>query len=362
MSKKLRAALIKQDVYGDLYFAKKGDKQPYLNGLKRSGPLGLFVAFDIDFFIVSKDETSKFWEEKITCCNHGTFQSMEELRNKKNKLGTNKWSSQKELSVPLKEIDFDDYDVVIALDACIPQDIIQKFSRPLWAYYVSEPCMTSYKSSVKQCLEGYEVFLNQMFRDDSNPRAILSRDSHQIDFPYCFSKYGVVHELFNIELNKVSSRHERLKVVIPAYVRRLLSQSQLSELNTKYEIIQPRGTLKQFLSKLCEGDIYLRLGNQAKFGNETTEAVVAGNLFLSTKKGFKNYVYNVEGTQISGDEFDDKQYLNALEMLEYYDNNRDKLQLNQERQRQIANYLCYERPLSILNHKIIKKQNGISKD
>ena len=49
--KSIKVALIKQDIYSDLYIAKPGDKDFFKKSPRRSGPLGLVETFDCDFFI-----------------------------------------------------------------------------------------------------------------------------------------------------------------------------------------------------------------------------------------------------------------------------------------------------------------------
>lgn len=353
---KFKLAFVKQDVYADLYYGKEGNKEFFLQSLQRSGPLALFTEFDSEFYIVSSDETEGFWREKVTCCGHKTFEQWEDVRNEQLLLSDGSKLSQSEMSVPLSDIDFDRFDVVIAVDACIPKGVLQKYNRPLWAYYISEPCMNAYKQSKLSVISGYDVFLNQMFRPEGHPEYLLSESSHEIDFPYAFAYPWIYHQMFGFKkkVDEKASEGE-LVVVVPSYVRGQLSIAQLESLKERFKVVTPSGSLRNFLGMLCQGDVYLRLGDQAKFGNETIEAVCAGNLFLSTSRGWKNRVFNIDGSVIPGVGLDQSQFDWALARLEELDGDREQLETLAERQREIAKSLCFERPLNYLLKKIKSK-------
>lgn len=357
MSEKLKVALVKQDVYADLYYCEYGNKKAFEKSLQRSGPMGLFSAFDVDVVLVSAEETSSIWKQKVTCCGHKSFSEWDNVRKKKLFIDENIEKSQYELSIPVDEIDFSIYDIVICIDACIEKRTIDNFSDILWAYYISEPCMNAYKDSLSGERFGYDVFLNQMFRPESNPEYQLTNTSTEIDFPYAFTFPYQYHELFKFEKQEVPVKPKKLKVVVPSYVYRLLSVEQKKLLSERFEVNVPGGNIKQFLEVLCSSNIYLRLGDQGKFGNETVEAVCAGTLFLSTTKGWKNRIFNIDKTTIPGVAFDDEQFSAAWELLEGLDENRHEIEMLASRQRDIATSLCYERPLRYLLKKLKDKRN-----
>jgi len=354
---KLKLAFVKQDVFADLYVGLPGDKNAYLNSLQRSGPLAFFTAFDAQLFIVSADESADTWKEKVRCCNHKSYAEWENVRHKKNVVGESELS-QFEIATPMSEIKFEEFDIVICVDACIPPDVAKQYSNVLWAYYISEPCMDSYKFSKEKCLPGYDVFLNQMFRPLGHQELKeFSKNSHEIDFPYAFVYPNIYADVYSFEEKHLEKNETALNVVIPNYVKKLLSKEQISRLKTEFNILTPTGNIRDFLHCLHQGDIYLRLGGQGKFGNETVEAVCSDLLFLSTERGWKNRVFNIDGAKIPGVDFNKEQVEFAINRLRELNVNRDELNFIKASQQKIALNLCFERPLKQLLQKYKEKLN-----
>ncbi|MDY7005710.1 MAG: hypothetical protein SWX82_17725 [Cyanobacteriota bacterium] len=357
--KKYKLALIKQNVYGDLYVAKPFNKQPYKYSLKRSGPLGFFTAFETDFFIVNVDPSLECntYKEKIYYCKHGTVEKHEKFKEKTINV-EGKLLSQKDCSVNVDDIDFSIYDVVISIDIAIPTRILSKFPNILWCYYISEPCMPTYQQSLSKPLFCYDIFLNQMFRN-SNDFQFLEQQlkGHIIDFPYCFMFPYIFHNLFGYA-KRICKENEKLNIIIPNYVRKLLSDRQIAKIEESFQILTPGGCSDNFLKLLCQGDIYLRLGNKGKFGNETTEAVCAGAAFISTERGWRNRVYNIPGSTVRGLGFTEEQFNEALKLLNTLNENRENLEKIKTKQQQIAHYICYQRPLSMLMNFLSQKKDS----
>lgn len=342
--KKLKLAFVKQDVYQDLYACPPKYEKAYECSLMRSGPMALFEAFDVDCFVIKESSSNQYWRQKVTDCNHKSIEEWYKIKEKK-VLFNGQWTEQSEFSIELSSIDFSNYDIVIAIDACVTKDVIEKYRNVFWCYYISEPCMSVAKESEIKVVEGYNLFLNQMFRPSDSPGYLdlkSPNNSHVCEFPYSFQYPGIFHKLLNI---KEKNTEDKLRVIIPSYVRKLLSSDQEEILGNVFDIVTPKGTSVDFISTLCSGDVYLRLGSQTKFGNESLEAVSAGCLFVSTKLGMKNRVFDIDGTLVKGTDFDDAQFTDAIEILKALDSNRERLTTLQKRQQEIALELGYKRPL-----------------
>ena len=79
-----KVAIIKQDMYPDLYLAEPRDKEFFKKSVRRSGPLGLIDFFECDFYIVKteEDEECNLWRKKLTQAGHSTEEKWLELPHK----------------------------------------------------------------------------------------------------------------------------------------------------------------------------------------------------------------------------------------------------------------------------------------
>lgn len=342
----LRLALVKQATYGDLYATPIGYPKPYMASLLRTGPMAFFAAFDADFICVEVDSAREcqIYKQKVGDCGHRSVDYYENEVPRKSVMLDGREVVQGDIAVDSRTVDWSKYDLVVSVDISVPSDVVASYPGTLWCYYISEPCMAAYKVSKYTPICGYDVFLNQMFRPESESSYHEDRADHVIEFPYCFLYPYIFHDLFGFE-RQDSLEKDRLDVTIPKYVAELLTSSHLHVLNEVANVTILGGDLQTYLRALCSGDIYLRLGNSAKFGNETTEAVCAGNLFLSSTRGWKNRVFNIPGTFVDGNEFSERQFESAIDHIRRYSDCRDDLLALRARQQEIAKELCYERPL-----------------
>jgi hypothetical protein len=199
---KLRFALIKQEIYTNLYCNTSCfENLPELirSSLKHTGPLALFTEFDCTFYIVKEDASPECqtWREKIWHCGQGTESDFYKYRDEVFEDGNFGHSaSQGSLAVPSEEVDWSAFDVVISVDICVPARITQNYRRTLWCYYISEPCMPSYLTSRDQPLKGYDIFLNQRFQPTYPRRLSL----HELDFPFALQNEGCVARALEISI------------------------------------------------------------------------------------------------------------------------------------------------------------------
>lgn len=94
----------------------------------------------------------------------------------------------------------------------------------------------------------------------------------------------------------------------------------------------------------------------ANSDQRTTEAVCAGAAFISTERGWRNRVYNIPGSTVTGLEFTEEQFNDALKLLYSLNENREDIEKIKAKQQQITNYICYQRPLSMLMNFLYQKK------
>jgi hypothetical protein len=342
-AKHLKVALIKQDIYRDLYVAKPGDQQFYKKSPRRSGPLSLPHFFSCDFYIVTLDkaEECNLWRNKVTEAGHGSVESWLNVPHEYNFQGL----SQKECSVSCDDIPYDDYDMIVSFDIAVPARIVSKCIKPLWCYFISEPPLSAYKESWKRPLCGYDVFLSQRFRSEND----IYRDSenlpqpHTVDLPYVSASSSTYNSLFKSFDDRTNS-FDRPKVSIPRYSWDQLTPEIRRNLSERYEIIIPSGDIENFIRSLQSSHFYLRLGNQAKFGNETIEAVASGCVFVSSPRGWKNRIFNVPPTVLDSLDVDEQAGL-AIQLIDSLSKDSSTYHKIRDVQQGILNRICVFNPL-----------------
>ena len=142
---KMKIALVKQDVYQDLYVGNKDMSLAELlySSAGRVGPISLFDEYDCDFYIVKEENTSEchVWEKVMP-------KMVKEFR----KLKTQTVKSVKGMdfhepgsdkpngyyAVKCNSIDWSKYDAVISINVSVPTQIVQKYTQVIWAYMIGE--------------------------------------------------------------------------------------------------------------------------------------------------------------------------------------------------------------------------------
>jgi predicted nucleic acid-binding protein len=341
-NKKLKIAIVKQNVYSDLYRCKQGlsAKETILSSNLRSGPAALFLVADVDFIILNTSEhpECQVWKEIVTDCKIRDIDFFNQFSNSEINVESNeKMPSQSSLAVEVHSVDWSKYDIVISFEISIPQSITRQYKNTLWAYYISHPCMKTYITSTQKIHDGYDVFLNQRFR---KIKIFPANSKHEIDFPYHLHYYGCFHELLN---KKLDNSFYRKGIFIEKHSGRILSENQIEQLNPFAPITYQSGSLNNVLNNLLNSKFFIRMGGEVgkRWGNSLIEAVAAGCLILGDPKEFHNNSLFTRYTSASS--FEELMYkLNELNNNEYLYNKEVT------KQRALLNYLCFDRPLNKL--------------
>ena len=287
MLQNLRIALVKQDVYNDIYTKSFAEARDLISSsLRRPGPVG-FLFEGADFIIVKSitEDYCNSWKQKVSDCNQRDIDYYLNVVVDKNID-----------SYDLGEINWEKYDLIISLDASLPKSLAQSLSAVSIAIMPGEPCMSLYrKMAIYGPLDGYDVFLNQEVRGNLYtyrmiylwryqgylpiPNLILNFWSGQIDFPYTFGRHG--------QLICTKSSVKRFGYAMEFYSRK--NSVQLMGL----EEIMVSGQIEERISQLSETKFFIVYRN-SKFrklrGNAVLEAALCGCLVLIEKNSlYPNY-------------------------------------------------------------------------
>jgi len=175
----LRVALVKQTTYSDLYSdpSALGPRELLESSWHRTGPIGLFLHFQARFFIVhpESDPECRVAEEKFSYAATDPARARDDSHRR---------TVQTRVAVRAAEVNWSDFDLVIAIENAVPARVTKKHPRVLWATLLEHHRMAPYGYYLKRAPEGYDAFLN--LRYGPNPRSLL-RQAHVVDWPYNFN-------------------------------------------------------------------------------------------------------------------------------------------------------------------------------
>ena len=70
--------------------------------------------------------------------------------------------NQAVLSVDEKNVKWEEFDIVVSIDIAVSKKITDAYPQVVWAYFITEGCMRSYKTSIEYPIDGYDLFLTQV--------------------------------------------------------------------------------------------------------------------------------------------------------------------------------------------------------
>lgn len=350
---KMKVALIKQDVYQDLYVGNKemNISELLFSSSGRVGPIGLFEEFDCDFYIVK--------EEKSTEC-HMWKKTMPQMVKEFKKLKTELVTSVKgmEFHVPgsnkpngfyavsCDSINWGMYQIVISINISIPTRIVMKFPKVLWTYMIGEA-----NFAIDKAYFGYDLCLNQMIRGEQN---LINK---VIDFPYTFVGPYTLEKIAKNEFGIVEKKgiYGEINTTTERPVKRIPQFEPISEI-TGEPILFHKQNIKENLFELYRAKYYLKVGGRITRGNGIIEAISLGTVALLSPD-------DVICTQILPKEawvFDSSDAINKINFL---NNNPDEYKklLFLERQ------LCYQFVINYPKHWLLKafslkQSDGVNKN
>ncbi len=244
----MRVCVVKQHTTYDLFTRTGPDLRAIVASSNwRSGPLGLWEAFETSARIVLEDDAPE--------CQIGKRHWSRYVQ------GWDVWPAG--CTAELAEtVDWARYDIVISIDVAVPTRIIKRFPEVMWCYYFIEGGPAGIDGAYRGSpYFGYNVFLNH--RLAKQPLSAASRSLRQmtatrravLDFPYYMQSTRSVRRLYP-ELGDVPRRgfclsHHSRDVLTPGEratlatigpVRtdwRTISDIHRAELQSKYFLVHP---------------------------------------------------------------------------------------------------------------------------
>lgn len=341
-SQHYKIAFVKQVVYQDLYCCDRNASAAEIvfSSFKRSGPVALFSKLNADFYIVDTefDSECNIWREKgIAECNliatHLTPRG----------IVAGHTYPQAYYAIKASEVNWGQYDIVIAMECAIPTRIIKKYPATLWAYYIGEGC-SSFQRSFQAPLAGYDCFFSQDFAVKSQHKA------HVIEFPYQLQYYGCFHELLGL----IPGAEYRSGIYCEHHTGLYLSAQEKQLLDQLSPILKKTGnnfnslvSLKSMINDMLQSKYFIiflekKAGRRSWLrGNAIPEAIAAGNLVIARDFGIANKSLFTDATLVHD-------FSELLSRIEFFEKNPAEYQKELEAQRRKLDYYCFERPIQEL--------------
>lgn len=278
----LRIALVRQDVFGDLYCAPRGVSGPELvrQSVRRTGPAGLVVDFQADYWILREDSAAEcaVWAEKLA---GAPATQVATSRSRKDRIPVPGFSTSfGHQAVGVDEVSWDNYDLVISVDISVPFRILARTRRPLWAYLPGDPGVPTAKASLRRPPGNYDLSLTHSFRRFP-VRPGLGR--WVVEFPYTFLRQKTWQRVFGSE-----PEEGRNGTMVEHQTESLLSVEERAELEAFGPIRRPEGSITEVAKRLNQSRYYFRCGGGPIVGNGLVEAAAAGCIALGNHREFVN--------------------------------------------------------------------------
>lgn len=274
----MRIAVVKSEIYQDLWVSERTSdiNTIFKTSLMRCSPIGLLEYADTEFIIIK--DTKEYPSRVYTFIPPEHEQASLKYNKDTKILGLpfldntyHKHTTITEIADDVSDIQWDKYQIVITINACVPDRIIQQYPQLLWCYYISEN-ETHFMNTL---LGKYDIILNQDVQQTHN-------HPFSIGFPYTFlgpntletlslsqeTRYGIFMEINNTQERPVRHIHPAFQYIsdicnIPI---RIHNQNIVENLKTL--------TTSKYFVKL--------FGRQIR-GNGVLEAISAGSLVLINK-------------------------------------------------------------------------------
>lgn len=279
----MKIAIVKSTRYNDLWATKTSDPfEVYKTTLMRCSQIGLVEFFDTDYIIV-KESFEYPCQEIIYGWEINNRHSMR--YNKRGKHTDLPFLDEsyhndiclEDISHNVDDIDWGKYNIIITINACVPQRVTQKFPAILWSYYVSE----NDDNKTNKLLGGYNLLLNQ---DVMKPMR-----EYEIGFPYSFCGPSSVERIGRkIEMSmggsairngifiEINNSTQRPFITPPSEFIKIANETQLTLLLHNQNVL-----LNCFI--LCKSKYYVKLFGRVIRGNGILEGISAGTLLLMNK-------------------------------------------------------------------------------
>ena len=349
MKDKPKIALLKQEVYQDLYVCPVTEKDPeaiLLSSMGRVGPIGLMAELDADFYIIKEERE---WETQIyrKVIPHIAkdlhllkTQTLDKLPGQGFKRPGSPFPNGK-FAVDGREIDWNAYDIVISINVALPTNVVRQYPRTLFAYMIGEANLAT--GSVHF---GYDVTLNQM------ARGIVAERRGKVDFPYTFVGAHTLERIMQRHLQRPSLRRgvfmeinsttERPVTRVPDHFKPLETTGE--------PIILHQQRIGDNLTNIYDAKYFVKWGGRSIRGNSVAEAVSLGALAIMNRNEVIHKELIIDECHVTTME-------SLLNLVNRLNQNPELYEKLKAKQQAVLQDLFFDKPLLSLENCLREKRN-----
>ncbi len=346
----MKIALVKQEVYQDLYVCPVTEKNAaniLFSSMGRVGPIGLMAELDADFYIVKEEpeyETQIYRKVIPHIAKHLYLlktETLDKIPGQEFKQPGSPYPNGK-FAIDCHDIDWSKYDVVISINVSLPTSVVRSYPQTLFAYMIGEANMAT--GSVHF---GYDVTMNQM------ARGIVSRKCGIMDFPYTFLSSDTLQKIMQNHLGResgnkdifmeINSTTERPVTKAPAHFQPLIDAG--------YEIILHKQRIFDNLKSIYDAKYFVKMGGRHIRGNSVAEAVSLGTLAIMNKNEVTHH-------ELIIDECDVKTMEQMVNLINKLEKNPDLYHELLTKQRKVLKELFFDAPVQSLTNCLEEKRKS----
>lgn len=343
----LKIALLKQDVYQDLYVCPVTEKSAaniLFSSMMRVGPIGLMSDLNADFYIVKEEPAPETQIYKKVIPHIVKMLPLLKTRPLNQVPGYERWKvgtthANGDFAVDCHDVDWGRYDVVISINVSLPTDVVMKYPQTLFAYMIGEANMATKKARF-----GYDITLNQM------ARGIVADRLGEVDFPYTFVGADTLERIIRSVVQRPSKRNGvHVEVNSVAKNRDKVPPQFLPIQEAGYEIHLHQGLISDNLTSIYDSKYFVKIGGRPIRGNSVAEAVSLGTLAIMNRSEVTHGELIIDECNVGSTE----EVLALLKRLDADDELYNRLL---EKQRAVLQHLFFEAPVESLRRCVEMKR------
>jgi len=309
----MRLAVVKSSVYQDLWVCNRTDDSLliFLTTMLRCPPIGLSEQCSTDYIIVKEcDEfPCQFNKNVLPPEMNETMKYSKHMKNPSLPFLDESFHGEITIdSVALDSytLDWSVYDIVLCINTCIPNSVIQKYDKLLWCYWVGE----NDGHLLKDKIGNYNLILNQDATDFNIPE-------YSIGFPYSYigprtledlaERFGISHSVKEGIYMEINTTTERPVRSIPDEFQTISSALSIPINTHSQHVIQN-------LHTIVRSKYFVKLMGRIIRGNSILESISAGTLVLANRNLVMYKEFITDGCHV-------ETIFDVISKIEYYERN-----------------------------------------
>jgi hypothetical protein len=325
----LKVCLVKTTACSELYNLVNASSMEQLifSVQRRTGPIGLMQSMNANFLIVhtvSDYESQVFIRRKIV--HESNNQELQRLR-------VEQQTVLSSLAINVEEVNWSDYDLVVAFENAIPSRIALRHSKVIFVSMIEDHRLEDYQRYRRKLPEGYKLFFN--LRTGPSPHDFV-KFPWEIDFSYGFREAHSLSKILpDIKKNDVIHVEGHEDPETNAILEKL----------TGMQVVQYSDSVMGFYELIRSAKYFVSVNPKRPLGGlAAIDAISADTLVIANR----HKIWNAHPICKELHVFD---VYSAAKIINHLNTNTQLYGEMLLKQSTLLQYYCYDRPLTqILNY------------